>query len=863
MLIDVEGLSRPDSWRLLMDQVDVYALTLPDRAQHIWNLLEKWQFDDATVFFGILKETINLDKWAKEGKIVRNELVNSGRVACHFGHRGIMEDFLRKKSRPKKWLLIFEDDLVDAPAEDVQQNLLDFLAEVPTDFDILHLGFLWESRQNRIQVSQNVFRTKMAVGRHAYMLTRDATRLLLRVTLPQVEAGDEMYKKAIEKHKMTAYQPEEPLFNQDREKFVSYILMYKRPARVFRPDDEALKKWQAEAANYKKKHQEEHEAKKQQIAQIDQSIVDKIVSDLEDRKANPRVDLSEPLLLVGSLNEWCPETASKKHAFQAITNVLGTTGSWALTDASPFSISRANDGNLYLQSSDSTGRPACGVLHPEGNWLTCHLIVDDNIPWVMVRLCYIEADDTLSVNLRDSPAEEWGDMLVATRRENEDEEVVHMLHLRLATCQTTFQIISAKEKWHWRLYPADLQKMMLVKDAGSAVPAAISVGTDDGAHHGRNFQINEPKGGLFTIFVSMKKRRRVVWYSQETPDHLRNSGAQAANSTKSPAAGSFLASPQSMPADEFEPLRLVGDFNQWDEEAEGCELIPQDVDTNSGWRTHRLCLRLRNSRLTFQIVSSKISKRWRCYPKTRTKSSLLRNQPSMDVIIGDEQDGRGCDFQIKEAQDAVVLLSVGVCASAAGAGSSSSAMLTKVQVMYELRHPSDMHAVPLSLKPSENYRIGRIQPLRLVGESCKWNTRTCGLEFVQPSESGDWREHRLCCRMQGDHIDFQIISSQLGFRWRCYPKAGAKLIPRGRKNEVEVSIGGTEDGHGCNFRVEETAFSIITISVWLRVAKEATYDKVQQVMVAYRVQDTGLSVGIGPTHVQFPMKRLADQVGKK
>merc|ERR1712060_804863 len=119
----------------------------------------------------------------------------------------------------------------------MQHDLLTFLADVPPDFDILHLGFLWESRDKRVQVSDLVYRTNMAVGRHAYMLTRAGARMLLKATYPQIQAGDEMYKKAIHDCNMAAYQPTEPIFRQDREKFISKILMYRRPARDFRPDD--------------------------------------------------------------------------------------------------------------------------------------------------------------------------------------------------------------------------------------------------------------------------------------------------------------------------------------------------------------------------------------------------------------------------------------------------------------------------------------------------------------------------------------------------------------------------------------------------------------------------------------------------
>jgi len=76
----------------------------------------------------------------------------------------------------------------------------------------------------------------------------------------------------------------------------------------------------------------------------------------------------------------------------------------------------------------------------------------------------------------------------------------------------------------------------------------------------------------------------------------------------------------------------------------------------------------------------------------------------------------------------------------------------------------------------DQYYLSEIVPVRLVGECVKWNVRAKGLEFHQqpPSTSNEgWWEYRLCCRLQGDRIDFQVVSSQLGFRWRCFPTASA------------------------------------------------------------------------------------------
>jgi len=71
-------------------------------------------------------------------------------------------------------------------------------------------------------------------------------------------------------------------------------------------------------------------------------------------------------------------------------------------------------------------------------------------------------------------------------------------------------------------------------------------------------------------------------------------------------------------------------------------------------------------------------------------------------------------------------------------------------------------------------------------------------------------------------------------------------------------VGGDNDGHGCNFSVQEAPFAIVTIAVWLKPGKGTGAlpgEAVSEVMVTYTLEDTGLTVGIGPTHVQYPARR--------
>mmetsp|Transcript_126758 Transcript_126758/g.370488 ORF Transcript_126758/g.370488 Transcript_126758/m.370488 type:complete len:903 (+) Transcript_126758:127-2835(+) len=894
--IESAAASRHVTWKEFLAEGEVYALTIPERAEHIEDLLDKWEFTNANVFFGILKETIRLDEWAKQGKIQRNENVTEGRVACHFGHRGIMEEFLNKAPKSKKWLLIFEDDLIETPTDEMQHQLLRFWAEVPEDFDLLHLGFLWEDRHGREQVSALVYRTSMAVGRHAYMVTRKGAETLLKATYPQKEAGDEMYKKAIHDHNMAAYQPPEPLFRQDREKFMSKILMYKRPARDFRPDQEALKKWQADAQAAKTRYKDMSEERKQQLTNVDPKMLEALAAKYEDKKHNPKIDVKEPLLLVGSINDWGPEEARKAHHFSILreTNVSELLGEWRIADGKSLFIMKSDDGGLRAKVEIMPGTDVEGPLEEEADgWRLAELSFADGNGLGSVRLRWDKARDRGVMRFKFATDAEWGEesSMEMVRQDDEGLEVEHCLTLHLPSNNakpTEFQVISDRLLWDWRLYPATGAKSLTLRlGERESVPCAISVDKDDMSYHGRNFTIHERRGGTFTIRVLLKRRGRFVWYTkgeERLPPRQPAVGEprpQQLPFTPSawgqiPVAGlgqtpetmmEATRDPREYVIDMVLPVRIVGDFINWDTKAQGCEFFPDPFRSEDEWRLYRLQVRLTDGRLDFQIASTRFGLNWRCYPElAKNGLCVLEKYNSGQAAhskIGGAQDGDGRCFSIREAKGTLVAIFVWLKADPMPLHMGIGDRCTAAEVAYERVPGSPGRCISFGMNPQANYRISQIHPVRLVGECVKWNTRAPGLEFKLHNESSsdEWQEHRLCCRLQGDHLDFQIVSSSLGFEWRCYPKAverGLSKLPPGKKNNVETAIGGKKDGHGRNFRVEEPAFTVVTISVWLRAALEPDSgfsERCGQVMVTYAVEDTGLTVGIGPSHVQFPLKK--------
>jgi len=243
--------------RSLLAATQVYVLCIPKRRAHAEQLMQRWGFHEAEFVEGPDKTTMDLEACLRDGLITTEyedviyedaEYSPQGKVACHFGHLRILQRLLDLQD--KSYAIIFEDDLEDKPHCDddgrtVMGELLQFLGRVPPDFDLIHLGFVRESRRARQLVDEDatVFRSAEALGRHAYMVTRSTARLLLEHTLPMYNHGDKMFQQTYRQHGLKAYQPREPLFYQDRVHFDSELTSRWKPQRPFQPteDDDGIR----------------------------------------------------------------------------------------------------------------------------------------------------------------------------------------------------------------------------------------------------------------------------------------------------------------------------------------------------------------------------------------------------------------------------------------------------------------------------------------------------------------------------------------------------------------------------------------------------------------------------------------------
>lgn len=239
----------PEKEATILSKTQVFVLCIPARKAHAAKLMERWGLKNAKLVNGLDKNNLNIDALIKQGtvapeylEVLWHDVVYSpeGKVACHLGHLSILETFLAEDQFD--FALIFEDDLEDRDAQEggpaaLQRDLHSFLSKVPRDFDLLHLGFVRESRDARIQADDagEVFQSVEALGRHAYMVTKRAAKLLCQHTLPMYNHGDKMFQEVYQKYTIKAYQPREPLFYQDRIGFESELTDRWKPSRAFQP----------------------------------------------------------------------------------------------------------------------------------------------------------------------------------------------------------------------------------------------------------------------------------------------------------------------------------------------------------------------------------------------------------------------------------------------------------------------------------------------------------------------------------------------------------------------------------------------------------------------------------------------------
>lgn len=129
---------------------NIYLITLKrskNRHARIDRILDGLNYE---VFWGIDGSKLNIDHLQEEGlydskltktKIPFGQELTKGEIGCALSHLDVYKDMRRKGYRNA---LILEDD-VKIEIEDVQEELSNSIAELPEDWELFYLGYLYNN----------------------------------------------------------------------------------------------------------------------------------------------------------------------------------------------------------------------------------------------------------------------------------------------------------------------------------------------------------------------------------------------------------------------------------------------------------------------------------------------------------------------------------------------------------------------------------------------------------------------------------------------------------------------------------------------------------------------------------------------
>ena len=240
----------PEISDLLRNYFDkIFVVTLPrfgDRQQRMNEHLKGLPFE---YFYGADKMGLNYEDAKTDGtydeagakRLQRQgKALNLGEIACSLSHRNIYAAMI-KESWQK--ILILEDDAL--PLYDRLELLKDAIKELPTDWELVYLGYLkheritfglrtkqffykmisrlglmaWDHKMVRnllaTPYSAHLKRAGFHDCTHAYAITASAAKKLLAAQTPVVYRADDLLSSTIMKGELNAFVTEPKFFDQE------------------------------------------------------------------------------------------------------------------------------------------------------------------------------------------------------------------------------------------------------------------------------------------------------------------------------------------------------------------------------------------------------------------------------------------------------------------------------------------------------------------------------------------------------------------------------------------------------------------------------------------------------------------------
>ena len=205
---------------------NVYFVTLDSRLDNVKSVEKAMGISGKSSIFKAIDKKILNRKELIENKLVsasyydgvdRNGKDNYGRIACHLGHTACILDFLNDPNA--ETAVIFEDDLkIPGPfANDSIKKLHDNLTKMKINWNIIYLGYCFENKFDII--GNGIAKLYRPWCLHAYVINKQAARMILNKSLPMRKHGDVIYADLIKSNELHAYGPETIHFWQNAEKF--------------------------------------------------------------------------------------------------------------------------------------------------------------------------------------------------------------------------------------------------------------------------------------------------------------------------------------------------------------------------------------------------------------------------------------------------------------------------------------------------------------------------------------------------------------------------------------------------------------------------------------------------------------------
>ena len=226
----------------------VLVLTIPrleERQQHVRERLKGFDFE---FFYGVDKQELS-DEFIRDNYHYDKKYslsvsqtfrpLNKGEIACSLSHRKIYQAMI-----DNNWqrVLVFEDDVVPSASE---EELLNFLDELPADWELVYLGYLKNEKATiakKIKRSWYLLQASLGFSKmpgsmirrmlpapysthlqkagfhdctHAYALSLSAAKKLVNVQSPVIYRADNLLSAMVLQGKLNAYSVKRSLFSQE------------------------------------------------------------------------------------------------------------------------------------------------------------------------------------------------------------------------------------------------------------------------------------------------------------------------------------------------------------------------------------------------------------------------------------------------------------------------------------------------------------------------------------------------------------------------------------------------------------------------------------------------------------------------